>query len=210
MNDQKSFPRTLKEPPSQKKGSVFVRWDKWLHRMCPQEQAGPSSQLPSPMTPIYTYTHLPLFIRNYTRALSSLADSNTCTALGFAHDLVTWLVDGTFPHRASSSSYSGYPTAALTFLLLSFLPGPSVYNEVSPHPKLMAWAPTWSLRSVSTIGLLIAGRKRPSGRSWPWTPIAPTRHTAWTPCFPMAPLTTSPAPLLQTSFQVRQAAASPT
>lgn len=56
--------------------------------------------------------------------------------------------------------------------------GRNVCSEASPPPKPTAWAPTWSLRSVSTTGLPTAGRRRPSGRSWPWTPTAPTRRTA--------------------------------
>ncbi|KAI4049075.1 LOW QUALITY PROTEIN: HNF1 homeobox B [Homo sapiens] len=54
----------------------------------------------------------------------------------------------------------------------------NVCSEGCPPPKPTAWAPTWSLRSVSTTGLQTAGRRRHSGKSWPWTPIAPTRLTA--------------------------------
>lgn len=62
-----------------------------------------------------------------------------------------------------------------------FLAGPSVFSEVCPPPKLRASALIWSLKCGSTTGLLTGGKRKPSGRSWPWTP-SPHSPTASTRC----------------------------
>jgi len=56
-------------------------------------------------------------------------------------------------------------------LLLCFPPTEqSVFREVFPHLRPRDWARTWWQRSEFTTGLPIAGRRRLSGTSWPWTP----------------------------------------
>lgn len=56
---------------------------------------------------------------------------------------------------------------------------PSVFREVSPPPKLRASALIWSLKSESITGLPTGEKRKPSGRSWPWTPSldSPTAST---------------------------------
>lgn len=55
----------------------------------------------------------------------------------------------------------------------------SVSREVCPPPKLKAWALIWSRRYASTTGSPTAEKRKPSGRSWPWTPStrSPTAST---------------------------------
>jgi len=60
-------------------------------------------------------------------------------------------------------------------------PERSVSSGAYPRPRPTAWAPTWSPRCASTTGSPTAARRRPSGRSWRWTPTT-RRRTASTPC----------------------------
>lgn len=58
---------------------------------------------------------------------------------------------------------------------------PSVSREASPPPKLRAsaliWSPKWEFITGSPTGV----KRKPSGRSWQWTPLQ-LRHTASTHC----------------------------
>ena len=57
----------------------------------------------------------------------------------------------------------------------------SVFREGSPRLKRRASALIWSQRCECTTGLPTGARRKPSGRSWRWTP-SPCRPTASTLC----------------------------
>lgn len=80
----------------------------------------------------------------------------------------------TFPEKCSPNNINN------NFSLCKFVPAePSVFREVSPPPKLRASALIWSLKCESTTGLPTGEKRKPSGKSWPWTPSlhSPTAST---------------------------------
>lgn len=62
----------------------------------------------------------------------------------------------------------------------------SVFREASPLPKLKASAPIWSQKCGFITGLPTDVKRKPSGRSWLWTPWV-LRPTAWAHYSPTAP-----------------------
>lgn len=71
-------------------------------------------------------------------------------------------------------------TPLLTSHLACLIPTePNVSREACHPPRLKASAPIWSQRCASTTGSPIGEKRKPSGRSWPWTPStrSPTAST---------------------------------
>lgn len=90
-----------------------------------------------------------------------------------------------WPHPPLKKCCSSIAPPLTSHLAGLFPAEPSVSREACPPPKLKAWALIWSPRFASTTGLPTAEKRRPSGRSWPWTPS--TRSpTASTLCCPTA------------------------
>lgn len=79
---------------------------------------------------------------------------------------------------------------------------PSVSREAYPPPKLRASALTWSQKCESTTGLPTGAKRKPSGRSWPWTPTVhqPTASTLC--CHTARRIILRPALLLPVRCQV--------
>lgn len=79
---------------------------------------------------------------------------------------------------------------------------PSVSREAYPPPKLKALVLIWSRRCESTTGLPTGAKRKPSGRSWPWTPTAHLPTVSTLCCHTAHRIIPRPALRLPVSCQV--------